>query len=250
MASGFVQLWAVPTHTISLTATRPGSVIATFYIQGATSQEVLNRFTQLSTLLADPNSAESIQARNSGIPVIRSTTVTPAAESPPIGLIVAAAIGGVLILIGIIILSIIAARKCRDRQANERYTPLMSMGTSGSHDIGTPYAFTHDHGESSAAKNLVSREEAQQAQMARAAAGGSLRGPSPNSAARPSVVPGVKHFKLIADIRDVGQGVLTGAKLGSLVEVQDRDYTETDWIWGTIGGKSGWVPRNHLSPAN
>jgi hypothetical protein len=77
--------------------------------------------------------------------------------------------------------------------------------------------------------------------------------------------------RLIADVRDVGEGVLTGARVGEVkilfvvifvfekkkkkkkkkknqfAEILQSDWDKKgDWVWGTVGTRAGWLPRNHL----
>jgi len=248
MVSAFRQLWSEPTHTITLLGTRAGSVIATFHVGDPGNGEALARYNQLTTELADPGSTTSIFANNLGIPVIRSSTVAPGSSGGgvPIGLIVAAAIGGIIVIIVAIIVIVFCCRRYQNK-SNDRYTPLMTMNSSSSsssssggslsasqHEIGTPYGFAHGSGDSKAASNLVSRESFARRQ---------------NPAAQVDTAPrggGHRKAKLIADIRDVGQGVLTGAKMGSLVRIEEKDWTDGDWVWATIDGRQGWCPKNHL----
>lgn len=253
MAAAFVQLWSIPSHDIRLLSTRQGSVIAAFWVGDGGDGTAAARYTQLSAQLAIPGSADAIRANNLGIPVIRSATVSPQAAVPPfpIGLIVGAAIGGLLLIGVIIFFSIIAVRKCRDNR-HSHYSPLLPSTSStgvemsaASHDIGAPYGFKHDHGESRATNNLVSRDEF--AQRQKAGGGGAAAPVAARAAATPSEP--FKRFKLIADIRDVGEGVLTGAKAGTLYTVLEKDLTGQDWIWGTLDdGRSGWLPANHGQP--
>ena len=242
VVNGLSALWATPSHRISLLRTVQGSVVADFWIADPGDGEAANRYAQLSSELMDPNSATSIQARDLGIPILRSQTLNPGdySSGPALGLIIAAAVGGVILLILIVVIAVVCIRKHKSG-SRERYTPLMTMNSSvngnssnENHEIGTPYAFTHAGGDSKAPSNLVSRESFARRQ---------------NSSAQESVSKGsgnVKHMKLIADIRDVGQGVLTGCKAGALVDIQEKDWNEGgDWLWVTINGNSGWAPKNH-----
>jgi hypothetical protein len=93
--------------------------------------------------------------------------------------------------------------------------------------------------------NLVSHQEAQRRQ-----GGDSVTAPAIVTApAAPAVpaAPGRLRFKLIADVRDTGEGVLTGARLGEGVEILQSDWAKKgDWCWASIGARQGWVPVNHL----
>ncbi len=131
-----------------------------------------------------------------------------------------------------------------------------SSSSGGEHVIGAPFDVNHVHGGSKVMSNLVSHEEAQRRQTA----GGGDVAPSRAVAAAPAAstpaarvappvpaAPGRMRFKLIADVRDIGEGVLTGARLGEQVEILQVDWAKKgDWCWATIGSRQGWVPVNHL----
>ena len=65
----------------------------------------------------------------------------------------------------------------------------------------------------------------------------------------PPVVAGERRFRLIADIRDTGEGVLTGEKMGTMGIVTEEELEGgQDWVWVSVeGGKRGWCPRNHMT---
>ena len=128
-------------------------------------------------------------------------------------------------------------------------------GSGGSeHVIGVPFDVNHVHGGSKVLSNLVTHDEAKRRQTGDGApaAATTAAAPARTAGAAPAVpaVPaggGRLRFKLIADIRDVGEGVLTGARLGEGVEIVPADWSKKgDWCWATIGSRQGWVPVNHL----
>lgn len=237
-----------------LRSTRQGSVIALFNVDNGqdTPGAAQNRWNELSSALRDPNSLESIQATSLGIPVLRTALVT--GSDPTIPIIIGAVIGGLLFVAAIVILSIILVKRHRDnggtsggfrrRRRGEQSEPLLaeplrstsSSGGGGGEGaiIGSPFNVTHDQGESRVLKSLVPLEEAKARQTQREDA--------------LELLPGkTKQFRLIADIHDVGDAVLTGCKGGSVGYVDASDLVGGDWIWATIDNRSGWVPRNHMA---
>jgi hypothetical protein len=163
-----------------------------------------------------------------------------------IAVIAIAASVAVLLLLSVILV-FCCCKYCSERNSST-YTPLMperspaySNGGTEMHSIGSPYSLKHDSGDSPATNNLVSREEFSRKQnYANVGSTGRAGAGAPPPGER------VMRFRLIADVRDAGEGVLTGARLGEFAEVLEKDYTDSDWVWATIGGRSGWCPRNHL----
>ncbi len=128
----------------------------------------------------------------------------------------------------------------------------MDSGGGGDHVIGAPFDVSHKGGDGTAMSNLVTHSEAKR----RLAAGGSdpqaqaQLQPQPQPQARPAASESVLRFKLISDVRDQGEAVLTGARMGEAVEIASADWAKRgDWCWATVGTRHGWVPCNHLAPA-
>lgn len=117
----FIQLWAVPSHTILLTATRQGSVIGSFFIADSTDgSSVAARFAALETALANPTSPESTFANSNGIPVLRATAV--GGSGVPIGLVIGAAVGGIVLIVALILLIVFCVRRNKGRRSDTKYT--------------------------------------------------------------------------------------------------------------------------------
>ncbi len=208
-------------------------------VQGAAQ----TRFNELSAALKDPASAESRQATGLGIPV--QSTAQDATAS--IGVIIGITIG-VLLLIAVIVLVIVLVVRYRSGRGgyNDKLsTPLLDRSLPAhQHEpvIGSPFNMTHDKGESQVLSRLVSLNEA------KAKRDTDVLVPDLSSSGAPIVssAGGVRHFRLLADIRDVGEAVLTGMRMGTQGTVEPADLTTSDWIWATLEGRSGWVPRNHM----
>ena len=64
------------------------------------------------------------------------------------------------------------------------------------------------------------------------------------------------QFKLVAEIKDEGEGVLTGKKRGETGFITRKEYENGElWVWVSIGdetssSEAGWAPRSHIALLN
>lgn len=250
MYNQFVALWNLdpalhfPQANIVLLSTSQGSVIANFAVSDINGSpgSAQTRFNQLSSELTNPNSGASQFAANNGIPVTStSQNGGGGGGGPSIGLIIGIVIGALVLAAIIVIVAVILVK--RKRESDSKYTPLLDVkrggvdNTATEHSIGAPFDFKHEHGESK--MSLVSREDA-------------AKNPATYSVGTIGKKGKTQRFRLIAEIRDVGEGVLTGYKAGTLGTIEASDLSSaTDWVWATMqDGRSGWTPLNHTGFIN
>lgn len=224
-------------NTLYLTNARSGSVYFDVVATDSGDGTAQARFAQMSSDLANPNSALSQQFSAAGMRVISTSSGSPV----PLGLIIGAAVAGTLLIAGIVVLIVVLVKR-HQRENDSKYTPLLDMNRQDhqqNHEIGAPYGMEHKAGEGNVklvGRDTFQRKQASQVSVAVGAGAGT-----------PTATSGARRFRLIAEVRDKGEGVLTGAPMGADGVVEEKDFQPgVDWLWATVLGRSGWIPANHL----
>lgn len=233
--AAFTQLWNRQSHVLRLQSTVSGSVIARIHVDStadaAGAGAALTRFDQLAAAVGNSASPDMRDAVLLNIPIEAVTRETTAADvGLVIGVVVAVCLVA-LIVVGVLLL----VRYKRSggspgggyRLHNDDLGAPMVQQPPREVVIGEPYNLKHDQGESVVLDRLVPLKVAQ-----------ASHGPDKSA---PELKGGkAKQFRLLADIRDAGEGVLTGEKAGTLGSVDVSDLTGADWIWASINGRTGW----------
>lgn len=225
----FQSVWASAAAAV-LTGARSGSVILTYTLDNSTGV-AWGRFTALSASFANSASPESTTMASAGFTV--STFALPGGGGgPSIGLIVGVVVAGLLAVIVVVAMVI----WCLRRRTRTTY----DVGPSSDyHAIGSVMSVEKVAGSETDMK-VISLEKAMEQRRFASVSKASGAGGAASAAAAHTYV-------LMADIVDRADGVLTGATAGTEVVVLPEEFDPTkDWVWGSIAGKQGWVPRLFL----